>query len=151
MKTIKDVLNKWKFDWDSERFTFAEFLSYEQMKKFLGKDLFNSFKTEIIENFDKKKWKPFSFDREVILNVLKQHVSYGFKTALSNNPGFAPCYTYNIVRLFNWILEEGLEDWEENNYENYGLPLFKATAEKYGWDNPIGNDKGDEEKYSKNR
>lgn len=24
----------------------------------------------------------------------------------------------------------------------YGLPLFKATAVKYGWENPIGDDNG---------
>lgn len=30
---------------------------------------------------------------------------------------------------------------------NYGLPLFKATAVKYGWDNPIGEDSGRERKY----
>lgn len=29
----------------------------------------------------------------------------------------------------------------------YGLPLFKATAVKYGWDNPIGEDSGRERKY----
>lgn len=30
---------------------------------------------------------------------------------------------------------------------NNGLPLFKATAVKYGWDNPIGEDSGRERKY----
>lgn len=32
-------------------------------------------------------------------------------------------------------------------YGFYGLPLFKATAVKYGWDNPIGEDSGRERKY----
>lgn len=45
------------------------------------------------------------------------------------------------------ILEEGLEDWDEDDYRFYGLPLFKATAVKYGWDNPIGEDSGRERKY----
>ena len=27
------------------------------------------------------------------------------------------------------------------------LPLFRATAVKYGWDNPIGEDSGRERKY----
>lgn len=30
----------------------------------------------------------------------------------------------------------------------YGLPLFKATAEKYGWENPIGDDSGSEDYYN---
>lgn len=50
-----------------------------------------------------------------------------------------------VVCMWNWVLEEGLEDFDE--YENYGLPTFKATALKYGFDNPIGNDSGTEEKY----
>ena len=49
---------------------------------------------------------------------------------------------------WNKVLEEGLEDWDEDNYRYYGLPLFKATALKYGFDNPIGDDYGDECKYS---
>ena len=35
----------------------------------------------------------------------------------------------------------------EDDYRFYGLPLFKATAVKYGWDNPIGEDSGRERKY----
>lgn len=42
---------------------------------------------------------------------------------------------------------EGLEGWSEDDYAFYGLPLFKATAVKYGWDNPIGEDSGRERKY----
>ena len=30
----------------------------------------------------------------------------------------------------------------ENDYRFYGLPLFKAMAVKYGWNNPIGEDNG---------
>lgn len=37
---------------------------------------------------------------------------------------------------------------ENTNYAMYGLPLFKATAVKYGWENPIGDDNGDEEFYN---
>lgn len=44
-------------------------------------------------------------------------------------------------------LIESLEDWDEDDYGFYGLPLFKATAVKYGWDNPIGEDSGRERKY----
>ena len=34
----------------------------------------------------------------------------------------------------------------ENDYRFYRLPLFKATAVKYGWNNPIGEDSGREKK-----
>lgn len=55
---------------------------------------------------------------------------------------------FGVVMSWNKVLEEGLEDWDEDNYRYYGLPLFKATALKYGFDNPIGDDYGDECKYS---
>lgn len=54
---------------------------------------------------------------------------------------------FECVMMWNYILEEGLEDWDEDDYRFYGLPLFKATAVKYGWDNPIGEDSGRERKY----
>lgn len=38
-----------------------------------------------------------------------------------------------------------LEDFD--SYAMYGLPLFKATAVKYGFDNPIGDDTGAEDYY----
>ena len=44
---------------------------------------------------------------------------------------------FAVVLRWNRVLEEGLEDYPEDNYAMY-LPLFKATAEKYGWENPIG-------------
>lgn len=36
----------------------------------------------------------------------------------------------------------------QNDYRFYGLPLFKAMAVKYGWNNPIGEDSGREKKYN---
>ena len=54
---------------------------------------------------------------------------------------------FECVMMWNYILEEGLEGWGEDDYAFYGLPLFKATAVKYGWDNPIGEDSGRERKY----
>ena len=55
---------------------------------------------------------------------------------------------FEVVKMWNWILEEGLENFSDNDYAQYGLPLFKATAIKYGFDNPIGTDSGCEFKYS---
>ena len=34
-----------------------------------------------------------------------------------------------------------------NNFVSNGLPLFKATALKYGFNNPIGDDEGNESNY----
>lgn len=54
---------------------------------------------------------------------------------------------FGVVLAWNKILEEGLENWDPNNYAMYGLPLFKATAVKYGFENPIGDDYGNESQY----
>lgn len=95
---------------------------------------------------DKEKWdghiKPFT--RENVLAQLKEDVDFGFEKAL-NKRGISSSLMYNVVQMWNWILEEGLEDFD--NYPMYGLPLFKATALKYGFDNPIGDDEGNESEY----
>ena len=90
---------------------------------------------------------PKEWTRENILAQLKEDVEFGFEKAL-NKRGLSSNMMFEVVRAWNKVLEEGLEDWDEDNFEQYGLPLFKATAVKYGWDNPIGDDRGDEYKYS---
>ena len=62
--------------------------------------------------------------------------------------GISASLMFEVVQMWNWILEEGLENYGDGNYAQYGLPLFKKTAVKYGFNNPIGNDKGNENKYA---
>ncbi len=83
---------------------------------------------------------------ENVLKQLEEDVRFGFEKAL-NQRGISASLMFECVMMWNYILEEGLEDWDEDDYRFYGLPLFKATAVKYGWDNPIGEDSGRERKY----
>lgn len=85
--------------------------------------------------------------KEAILAQLRRDVEFGFEKAL-NQRGISSGLMFEVVRMWNWILEDGLEDYPEDDYAQYGLPLFKATAMKYGFDNPIGDDRGDEDEYS---
>ena len=55
---------------------------------------------------------------------------------------------FDIVLTWNQILENYLKDWNPEDYPMYGLPLFKATALLYSFDNPIGDDSGSEEYYN---
>ena len=87
--------------------------------------------------------KPFT--REAVLEQLRGDVAFGFEKAL-NQRGISSCLMYEVVKMWNWILEEGLEDFDE--YSMYGLPLFKATAVKYGFDNPIGQNSGNGSIYN---
>lgn len=90
------------------------------------------------------------FTRENILAQLKEDVAFGFEKALDRR-GLSAGMMFEVVKMWNWILEEGLEDFSDDNYAQYGLPLFKATAVKYNFHNPIGDDEGNEEhKYSSN-
>ncbi len=89
---------------------------------------------------------------DIIKNIellLEKHVKrymVNFEKAL-NQRGISASLMFECVMMWNYILEEGLEGWGEDDYAFYGLPLFKATAVKYGWDNPIGEDSGRERKY----
>ena len=85
------------------------------------------------------------FTKENILAQLKDDVEFGFEKALGQR-GLSAGMMYQVVSMWNWILEEGLENYED--YAQYGLPLFKATAVKYGFDNPIGDHYGDEDEYA---
>lgn len=83
--------------------------------------------------------------RDNVLIQLEKDVNFGFEKAL-NRRGISSSIMHGVVSMWNWILQEGLENFYD--YAHYGLPLFKATAIKYGFDNPIGDDNGDEDKYS---
>lgn len=138
MKAIKDMV-KWfddngTFD-GRDKMRLGSFLTEEELALF-GISL----KPEYIGTH-----KPTQeWTREGIIAQLKEDVAFGFEKAL-NQRGISASCMYEVVKMWNYALEEGLEDFED--YPNYGLPLFKATAIKYGFENPIDDDYGDEEKY----
>jgi len=112
----------------------ASFIPESDLKKF-GLEL----KEEFVGKHEHKAWT-----RENILAQLKEDVAFGFEKALDKR-GLSSGLMYAVVRMWNFVLEEGLEDFDK--YAQYGLPLFKATAEKYGFPNPISSDAGDEPEY----
>jgi len=91
------------------------------------------------------KHKHIEFTKENILIQLKKDVAFGFEKALDQR-GISAGLMASVVQMWNWILEEGLEEFDE--YPMYGLPIFKATAIKYGFKNPIGEDYGNESSYN---
>lgn len=127
MKTLDEIVNNYE-EWSvflDDRFgvRLAQFLTQEQLEK-IG----------------------FKWTRENILSQLKEDVEFGFEKALDKR-GISASLMFAVVLRWNRVLEEGLEDYPEDNYAMY-LPLFKATAEKYGWENPIGDDSGSEDYYN---
>lgn len=89
-------------------------------------------------------WIPQKFTKKNIISQLRMDVAFGFKKAL-NKRSISASMMYEVVRGWLTILEDPLKDFD--NYPMYGLPLFKAVAIKYGFDNPIGEDDGSEDKY----
>lgn len=141
MKTLQQVKEFYKSDTLDNRdiarlFPFVPF----EMFPFCGIELKEG---TTAEQLGERK----EFTRENVLVQLESDVVFGFTKAL-NQRGLSASAMHSVVKMWNWILEEGLEDFDE--YAMYGLPLFKATALKYGWDNPIGDDLGSEEKYDEN-
>jgi len=141
MKTINEILENYK-DWETaldDRFgaRLCLFLTVEQAAQ-IGFE----FKEEYV-----KVHVPVEWTRENILAQLKKDVEFGFEKALDQR-GISSSLMFDVVLKWNRVLEEGLENWSIDDYAMYGLPLFKATAVKYGWDNPIGDDSGREQKYN---
>lgn len=140
MKTIQEILDNWK-DYETpldDRFgkRLCNFLTEEQAK-LIGWQV-----------ADGCQWsEPKEWTKENILAQLKEDVAFGFEKALDQR-GISAGLMFDVVLKWNRVLEDGLEAWDKNNYAQYGLPLFKATAVKYGFDNPIGDDDGDEYRYS---
>lgn len=139
MKTLEQIKERGSQCLDGRDFNrLFQFLTVEQLEQFGVK---------LKEGVSAEEWnkKVIPFTRENILIQLKEDVEFGFEKAL-NKRGISAGFMFETVRMWNWILEEGLEDFD--SYAMYGLPLFKATALKYGWENPIGDDSGSEDFYN---
>lgn len=136
MKTLQQVKELYKSKTiDGRDFVrLGQFIPEEELK-----DFGISIKPEYVG-----KHEHIEFTRENILIQLEKDVKFGFEKALDQR-GISSSLMYEVVSMWNWILEEGLEDFDE--YRAYGLPLFKATALKYGFPNEIGDDEGNESKY----
>lgn len=92
-----------------------------------------------------EKGSPKEWTEANIVAQMAQDVSFGFEKAL-NRRGISASLMYSVVKMWLAVLEDELAKSED--YAQYGLPLFKAVAVKYKLDNPIGDDRGDEFKYS---
>lgn len=128
MKVIEEILNNYKsyetFLDDRFGVRFIDFLTSEQAEK-IGYKI----KDEYVEkhNQNVKEWT-----KENIINQLKDDVEFGFKKACDER-GISSSLMFEVVRTWNRILEDGLENWDKDNYKPYGKPLFIATAKKYNF------------------
>ncbi|ERV13484.1 TPA: hypothetical protein ACMFP5_006099 [Pseudomonas aeruginosa] len=138
MKTLEQIKNRGSKTLDGRDFS--------RLARFIPEDQLADFGMTLKEEYVGKH-EHIEFTRENVLEELKKDVEFGFKKALGQR-GISAALMFEVVSMWNWVLEEGLEDFPEDDYAQYGLPLFKQTAVKYGFDNPIGDDYGDEIHYS---
>lgn len=82
---------------------------------------------------------------ENIKEDMRRDLEFAFEKALDRR-GISASLMYEVIKMWLWILEDPLQDFED--YAYYGLPLLKEVAVKYGFPNPIGDDTGTEPKYS---
>lgn len=115
---------------------------YSRLLAFFDADHFSIFGFHIE---DGATHTPTEFTRETVLEQLKRDVSFGFEKALAKR-GISSDLMYEVVKMWMWVLEDELQ--YHDRYAMYGLPLFRAVAIKYGFDNHIGDDEGNEEKYN---
>jgi len=112
--------------------------------------LCNYFSVEDWETFgfnlldDVEPPQPKELTKENILNDLKGDLEFAFEKAL-NCRGISSLFMFEVVKMWLWVLNDDLSDFDE--YAMYGLPLYKAVALKYGFENRIGDDAGSEDKY----
>lgn len=92
----------------------------------------------------KKYHNPIEFTKQNVIKQLESDVAFGFKKALEKNLLISKLM-FDVVKEWLFILEDPLKDFDD--YSMYGLPLFKTVAVKYGFDNPIEEDDGSEDKY----
>jgi hypothetical protein len=110
--------------------------------------------------FPVEDWKTFGFElkkgakapepkeltRERVLHRLENDLEFAFEKAL-NCRGISSSMMYEVIKMWLWVLDDSLQDQPDEAYAYYGLPLYKAVALKYGFENPIGDDSGSEDKY----
>ena len=132
MKTLEQISESYKSNTLDGR-------DLNRLAQFIPFNMLSSFGLELKEGVTEEEWNKNvkEFTKENVLIQLEKDVGFGFEKAL-NQRGISAGLMAEVVQMWNWILEEGLEDF--NEYPMYGLPIFKATAIKYGFENPIGDD-----------
>lgn len=147
MKTLDEILKIQKSNCIDGRDTrrLFQFIDWKTLQK--HPELMKNITKEYL---NEERWMNdiyvHEFTRENVLQELREDLAFAFTKALDKR-GLSSAMMFEVVKMWCWILEDSKELAEWSYYKYYGLPLFKAVAEYYGFPNAIGNDNGDEEYY----
>ena len=64
-------------------------------------------------------------------------MEFAFEKAIDQR-GLSANMMFFVIKMWLNILEEPLASFSESGYAPYGLPLFRAVAERFGWPIPEG-------------
>lgn len=128
-------------NWDKSNSLLGDMFG-RRLRQFLTVEQAKSIDWEVLKQYH----NPIEFTKQNVIKQLESDVAFGFKKALEKNLLISKLM-FDVVKEWLFILEDPLKDFDD--YSMYGLPLFKAVAVKYGFDNPIGEDDGSEDKYGK--
>lgn len=126
-------------NWDKSNSLLGDMFG-RRLRQFLTVEQAKSIDWEVLKQYH----KTIEFTKQNVIKQLESDVAFGFKKALEKNLLISKLM-FDVVKEWLFILEDPLKDFDD--YSMYGLPLFKAVAVKYGFDNPIGEDDGSEDKY----
>jgi hypothetical protein len=115
---------------------------YARLTAFFPAADWNSFGFESKE--DGQNPEPLELSEANVIEQLKGDIAFAFEKALGKR-GISASLMQEVVKMWLWVLDDPLQDHDD--YPQYGLPLLKAVAVKYGLPNPIGDDAGNEWKY----
>lgn len=144
MLTREQILEQVKAGRDSECLDGRD---YSRLTSFFPVEDWAVFGIKPREGFDPATHKVKDWTRANILSELTGDLAFGFEKALDKR-GISAGFMHSCVKMWMWVLEDPLYDQADELYTEYALPFFKAVALEYGLSNEIGDDAGDEHKYS---
>lgn len=126
-------------NWDKSNSLLGDMFG-RRLRQFLTVEQAKSIDWEVLKQYH----NPIEFTKQNVIKQLESDVAFGFKKALEKNLLISKLM-FDVIKEWLFILEDPLKDFDD--YSMYGLPLFKAVAVKYGFDNPIEEDNGSKDKY----
>lgn len=126
MKTIEQILGNYE-----EYKTHLDDRLGRRLCQFLTVEQMESIGYKYRSEEDAKAHTPIPFTEENVLMQLKEDVEFGWEKAC-NQRGLSAGMMHEVVEAWCEVLENGLAG--SVPYAPYGKPLFKAVAEKYGFE-----------------
>lgn len=124
MKTLEQIIAAYEENQRNKNFDRRDMT---RLAKFVKEEDLPRIGMELNEEY-KGTHQPLEWTRENVLRQLQRDVEFGWEKAV-NERGISSSLMYEVVQMWNWVLEEGLENFDD--YAPYGKPLFIETAKKY--------------------